>query len=189
MGSKKEEIISLRKSGLTYNQIQEKLGCSKSTIAYHCKNENLDSKGKYEHTTQDKIDKWQSFYDEGNLVYEVAEKFKIHKTTVGKYIKLRPNQTIEEKREIEKLRKRRERKELKNKAVEYKGGSCEKCGYNKCMEALEFHHIDPKEKDFGIGGRTRSWKNVKKELDKCIMVCANCHREIHEELKANSHGA
>jgi len=183
MGSKKEKIISLRKSGLTYKQIQDELGCSKSTIAYHCKNEKLDSNGKYRHTTHEDVNKWQEFYDDGNLVYEVAEKFGVHKNTVGRHIKLRPNQTIEEKREINKLRKRRERKELKNKAVEYKGGCCEKCGYNKCNEALEFHHLDPNEKDFGIGGRTRSWENVKKELDKCMMVCANCHREIHEELK------
>lgn len=75
----------------------------------------------------------------------------------------------------------RRRKNVKIKAVEYKGGSCEICGYNKCNEALQFHHLDPTQKDFGIsaGGFTRSWEKVKSELDKCIMVCANCHSEIH----------
>lgn len=74
---------------------------------------------------------------------------------------------------------------LKLKAVEYKGGRCERCGYNKCVAALDFHHKDPKEKDFGIsqGGKTRSWDKMKIELDKCIMVCSNCHREIHTEIK------
>lgn len=73
------------------------------------------------------------------------------------------------------------RDKLKEKAVEYKGGKCEKCGYNKYAGALEFHHLNPNEKDFGIGskGYTRSWKSVKTELDKCIILCANCHREIH----------
>lgn len=75
---------------------------------------------------------------------------------------------------------RRRRYRLKEKAVEYKGGKCEICGYDKCIDALEFHHKNPDEKDFGISsGETRSWGKIKKELDKCIMLCANCHREIH----------
>lgn len=70
---------------------------------------------------------------------------------------------------------------LKAMAVEYKGGKCEICGYNKCISALEFHHLNPEEKDFGIStdGNTRSWKRIRPELDKCILVCSNCHREIH----------
>lgn len=71
---------------------------------------------------------------------------------------------------------------IKEKAVEYKGGKCELCGYDKCVDALEFHHKNPNEKDFGISsGETRSWEKIKKELDKCIMLCANCHREIHSK--------
>jgi transposase len=186
MGSKKEKIISLRKKGFSYNEITGKLNCSIGTVAYHCKNENLDSNGKYKKNTSEEIEKWQKFYDEGKFVYEVAEKFGVHKATIGKHIILRPNQTFEERKEIEKLRKRKERKELKNKAIEYKGGKCEKCGYCKCSEAMEFHHLNPEEKDFGIGGHTKSWNVIKKELDKCILVCANCHREIHEKLKEDN---
>ena len=72
-------------------------------------------------------------------------------------------------------------------AVEYKGGKCERCGYSRCIEAFDFHHADPAKKDFGISnkGYTRSWKRVKSELDKCIMLCANCHREIHAKLAAS----
>ena len=70
-------------------------------------------------------------------------------------------------------------KNLKNKAIEYKGGSCSKCGYNKCAGALEFHHIDPSQKEFGITTKNVKWEKLKLELDKCILVCANCHREIH----------
>ena len=82
----------------------------------------------------------------------------------------------------EAVQKRREKtKEL---LVEYKGGKCEICGYDKCVEALECHHINPDEKDFGIGqkGYTRSFERNKAEVDKCILVCANCHREIHNGL-------
>jgi transposase len=74
------------------------------------------------------------------------------------------------------------RRKLKEKLVEYKGGKCERCGYNKCITALEFHHLDPKEKDFSIGNNNvLSFEKCKKEADKCILVCSNCHREIHYE--------
>ncbi len=74
------------------------------------------------------------------------------------------------------------RKMIRKLAVEYKGSNCEICGYNKCGSALEFHHIEPNVKDFGISakGYTRSWQKVKSELDKCILLCANCHRELHD---------
>ncbi len=73
------------------------------------------------------------------------------------------------------------RQELKQLAFEYKGSKCNICAYDKCIWALEFHHLDQTQKDFNISknGHTRSWERIQKELDKCIMVCANCHREIH----------
>lgn len=63
------------------------------------------------------------------------------------------------------------------------GSKCEICGYNKCIHALEFHHLDSSKKDFALSnkGYTRSWRRVKEELDKCILICANCHRELHAE--------
>lgn len=83
----------------------------------------------------------------------------------------------------EAVQKRREKVKLM--AIEYKGGKCEICGYDKCPDALEFHHLNSNEKDFGIAqkGYTRSFELVKKELDKCILVCSNCHREIHYNLR------
>ena len=71
------------------------------------------------------------------------------------------------------------RNKTKEILIEYKGGKCEICGYDKNYSALEFHHLDPNEKDFTISKKNSSWENIKKELDKCILVCANCHREIH----------
>ncbi len=74
-------------------------------------------------------------------------------------------------------------RDLKSKMIEYKGGSCVKCGYDKCQGALEFHHINPSEKDFNPSHlRKYSFdERVKNELDKCILVCSNCHREIHDD--------
>ena len=75
--------------------------------------------------------------------------------------------------------------ELKFKAIEYKGGCCQECGYRKCPAALEFHHIDPKIKSFSISsGKTRSWDKIKIELDKCILLCSNCHKEEEFKLKS-----
>src|SRR5512135_1235793 len=74
------------------------------------------------------------------------------------------------------------RRNLKARAIEYKGGCCQVpgCGYNKCQAALQFHHLDPGQKDFQISGRNITWERVKPELDKTILVCANCHLELHD---------
>lgn len=84
--------------------------------------------------------------------------------------------------QVQATQKRRDK--VKYMSVAYKGGKCQCCGYNKCIGALEFHHVDPTQKDFGISskGYTRSWDKVKEEIGKCVLVCANCHREIHSEL-------
>lgn len=68
----------------------------------------------------------------------------------------------------------------KRKAIEYKGGKCQNCGYSKYFGALEFHHINSSEKDYTWDKlRLKSWDKITKELDKCICLCANCHRETH----------
>lgn len=74
------------------------------------------------------------------------------------------------------------RQRTKLKAIAHKGGSCQKCGYCKSVAALHFHHTDPNQKDFNIGGNTRSWDRIRTEIDKCILLCANCHTEEHERL-------
>lgn len=71
---------------------------------------------------------------------------------------------------------------LRKEAIEYKGGKCIVCGYNKSIRALQFHHLDPTQKDFGISGTTKSFEKLKPELDKCVLLCANCHGEVHEGL-------
>lgn len=70
---------------------------------------------------------------------------------------------------------------LKKKLVEMRGGECQLCGYSRCLIALDFHHIAESSKVFGLSQRdlTRSWNTIVEEASKCILVCANCHREIH----------
>lgn len=73
------------------------------------------------------------------------------------------------------------RRKLKAMAVEYKGGKCILCGYDRSVWALDLHHVDDSKKEFSMSvrGLTRSWDRIKREADKCVLLCANCHREIH----------
>lgn len=75
-------------------------------------------------------------------------------------------------------------RQFKIKCVEYKGGCCEKCGYDKYVGALQFHHLDPNEKDFALSKvKSHSFnEKIIRELDKCMLVCANCHFEIHGDI-------
>ena len=98
---------------------------------------------------------------------------------------MKDHRTYEERRKylIKAVTKRR--KQIRLKAIKHLGGKCMKCGYSKYPEVLEFHHKDPKQKDFNVSkkGHCRSWERVKKEIEKCVLLCANCHREIHVEQK------
>jgi hypothetical protein len=67
---------------------------------------------------------------------------------------------------------------FKARCVVYLGGKCFKCGYSECLAALDFHHRGAK--DFDISRfRSRSFDQIKPELDKCVVACANCHAKVH----------
>ena len=75
------------------------------------------------------------------------------------------------------------RRSMKLHAIKLLGGSWTVCGYDRCVDALEFHHENPEEKEFKLGsGNTMSWKEYKAEALKCKLVCSNCHKEIHSKL-------
>ena len=80
------------------------------------------------------------------------------------------------------LKRRKDKKLL---LVQENGGKCCQCGYSKCMRALEFHHTNPQEKDFEFHNfKDYSMDKLRVEMKKCIVVCSNCHKEIHEALDA-----
>lgn len=72
----------------------------------------------------------------------------------------------------------------KQRIVYTMGGQCALCGYNKNIQALEMHHIDPQEKDFTFSDTKKyhTWEELSIEMQKCVLLCANCHREIHYPL-------
>ena len=73
------------------------------------------------------------------------------------------------------------RQKIKQRIVDAFGGKCRACEYDSCIDNMVFHHIRPNDKDFSIGnsGSTLSWEKVKKEAEKCDLLCCRCHGEVH----------
>lgn len=84
-----------------------------------------------------------------------------------------------------KVDSKNKRESFKKEAIQYGGGSCRHCNYNTNYSALSFHHTDPTKKDFPLSGiKALTLKeDHKKELDKCILLCQNCHTSIHNTLR------
>ncbi len=74
------------------------------------------------------------------------------------------------------------RKRVKIAIVKGFGGSCCVCGYNRSINALEFHHLIPEEKEFSFGAirASKGWDQLIIEIGKCVMLCSNCHKEVHD---------
>jgi hypothetical protein len=75
------------------------------------------------------------------------------------------------------------RENNKKQAIKYKGGCCNKCGYSKNTASLEFHHLNSIEKEIHPSKlMIKNWEVIKNEIDKCILLCSNCHREEHQKI-------
>ncbi|MBP7708643.1 hypothetical protein KA107_03075 [Candidatus Pacearchaeota archaeon] len=98
---------------------------------------------------------------------------------------MKETRTYADRREYNIRAVTKRRKKVRLMAIAHLGGKCIRCGYSKYPEVLEFHHKDPTKKDFNVSakGHCRSWARVKAEIEKCNLLCANCHREIHVEQK------
>lgn len=96
------------------------------------------------------------------------------------------NRPIENRTECGTCRVTAHRQQKAKKIREYFGGCCIRCGYDKCFQALEFHHRDPatKDKSIKLSGGSASMKRMIKEAEKCDLLCANCHREVHNLISS-----
>ena len=176
--STKELVIELRLIGKTYREIGDVLKISKATISYHLNSVDLGTEQRI--MTDDKVALLNKYY-KSHTIAECAAKFCINAFTIKKYVEPKRIILTDEERSVRNYQRvKKYRQTAKEKLVEYKGGKCKYCGYNKCTQALDFHHIDPGEKDFTISNyQYLKWETLLKEVDKCVLVCANCHREIH----------
>lgn len=200
----KDRILELRKNGKTYNEITKILKCSKGTVSYHCKNftdnqkmvvENNRKKIgkiKYSKINKENKEKIISLYDSGAKIVKIINLLNLSRYTITKFLKSIGKITIDKRTKEEKDMMRKEknkyntkiwRRNLKKECVDYKGGKCVKCGYDKYIDCLEFHHINPEEKEYDISSKGWGIEKLKPELDKCILVCNRCHEEIHVEMR------
>lgn len=158
-----EDLIA---KNLSIAQLAEKLNCSKGSIRHWLRkyflktnNKNCKKGGRNIKCKLCGDNDLNNFYMRPGGTYQYRCKSCVNKTTANRF------------------------RSYKQQAVEYKGGKCSLCGYYRCLAALDFHHLDPTQKD----PKWRAMKNwlferVKDELDKCILVCKNCHAEIHYGL-------
>jgi len=79
------------------------------------------------------------------------------------------------------IREARYRKNQRKELDKLKVNGCAICGYNKCNAVLDFHHVNPQDKKFSLqcSAMNRSLVNIIIEVNKCILLCSNCHKEIH----------
>lgn len=174
------QILDLRKDGKTFAEIQKITGCCTKTISKYCKEAGLSSDPKkIDVLTPELLKEIQERYNEVGNLKKVAKEYHTSATRLREagievlkpqkdYKNITPQASCAQKTKL--------------KAIEYKGGKCQICRYNKSIRALTFHHINPEEKSFGISGGTKSFEKLKPELDKCILVCQNCHAEIHDGI-------
>jgi len=116
--------------------------------------------------------------EEGMSYRKIAKNIGVSRWTINRRLDPQRN---EAHREAQQKRQRTTKERL----VEYKGGKCciPGCGYDKCQTSLAFHHLVETEKSFGISERKgASFEELAKEADKTILVCNNCHGEVHEGL-------
>lgn len=155
----KEELLICIEDGMSLNKIADKYNVCQSTVRYWLNKFSLKTKNK------SFIQSKQLFYKckcgETDPNYFYGNKKQICSKCQNKYNTLKARQN-------------------KIQGVEYLGGKCKKCGFDKYMSALDFHHINELEKDIKFkSSRQWSWNKLRQELDKCILLCSNCHRGVH----------
>jgi predicted transcriptional regulator len=177
----KDLLRRLIEEGKSYGEIAKIVGKSKTTVSYWARKYNLKSK----HTN---IKNRQEKDCSLSRVCPMCKNTKLPKD----YYKKRGKEGASTYcKECTNTQTTIRTKVFKRMAVEYKGGKCERCNYSKYIGALDFHHTNPEEKDFNIG-KIRSKKlnkRVREELDKCELLCSNCHREVHEEMRLTTNNS
>ena len=172
----RKHLESLIEEGLSTYKIAERVGKCKSTVIYWIKKYNLEDKYK---TTKGER-KWNMSGE--NICAECG----VIITVENGYQRKNRNRFHSYCKDCISLRDSRKRLDFKNAALNYKGSSCTKCGYIKNVKALEFHHVDPSKKEIQPSRLSnKPWEYARQELDKCVVLCANCHREEHHRLDNN----
>lgn len=138
---------------------------------------------KYREVNREKVNECNRRYRKHRTDEQKERALKLQRIRRNKDSTFRDKQ--KEYRQKNKDRLRQQRNEyvaaIKRQCIDYLGGKCMRCGLeDECVNLYDFHHRDPKEKDFTIGdARRRTFESLQEELDKCELLCANCHRRAH----------
>lgn len=157
----KELYIDLKKS---QREIASELNVSQTTVRYHLLQNSISRRKKHDYTISGT---------------KTCSKCKLVKNFSDFYRK-KNNAPTSYCKECNLLLSKERNRSAKEECISFLGGKCISCGFNKYVGALEFHHLDPKSKDFEISKRYREFNDaIKKELSKCVLLCSNCHKMVH----------
>jgi transposase len=181
-GVAREELEPLVKEGLTIEGIAQRLGIGSTTVRHWLRRHGLRTKGGERRMMLD------AAHGSGrdDVVAECRRHGLVRHLAVKSERRLRCS-----KCRVEAVSRRR--RKVKEMLVAEAGGACALCGYARHHAALQFHHVDPTTKSFGLGvrGITRSIEKLRAEAAKCVLLCANCHAELEVgavELPVKSSG-
>ena len=162
----REELRSLVAQGLVLREIADQLALSISTVRYWLQRHGIearDRRGPRSRGGDDKPPTVRDVCPRHGLVEFVLENRGAYRCK-----RCRSDAVT------------RWRRRVKRRLIGEAGGECRLCGYSRYQGALQFHHLDPREKEFLISrnGATRSMAEVRREAAKCVLLCANCHAEV-----------
>lgn len=168
-GISQEELEPLIAEGLTIEGIARRLGVSDSTAKKWLKRYGLRTRGAQRRMTLTEM------RDQGEREVEVV----CRKHGLTRHVSIISERRLRCSKCAAEAVARRRRK-VKEMLVAEAGGACALCGYSRHSAALQFHHVDPSTKSFGLGvrGITRSMEKLRAEAAKCVLLCANCHAEL-----------
>jgi DNA-binding transcriptional ArsR family regulator len=170
-GIERERLQELVEAGLTTAQIAEALGLSKGTVRYWLKRCGLRTRNKRGRRSPEVV---QTGKEAGCLTVTMDC---AHHGETEFYLEGRGYYRCKRCRSEAVTRRRRKVKRI---LAHEAGGRCCVCGYNRCVAALEFHHLDPAAKRLGMGygGFAHALSRLREEAKKCVLLCANCHAEV-----------
>jgi hypothetical protein len=165
----KEELEQLLATGLSLQEIASRMDRSLATIRHWMKRHGLKPAARRKKASE-----------QGPR--EMPAKCKRHGSTI--FVREGSGYYRCKRCRLERVAKRR--RTIKRRLVEEAGGRCVLCGYDRCQQVLEFHHLDPGLKEFQLShnGVTRSLAKSRAEARKCVLLCANCHREVEAGIRA-----
>jgi len=168
-GLTRADIEPLIEEGLTIEKIAQRLGVSDSTTKKWLKRHGLRTRGAQRRATLDEM----RAAGERDVQLECRRHGLTRHVSVASERRLRCTKCRAEA-------VARRRRKVKGILIDEAGGACAVCGYARHPAALQFHHVDPKTKSFGLGvrGITRSLEALRDEAAKCVLLCANCHAEL-----------